>query len=59
MSAELSGSAARDDAEVLAAARRVWELVDPAGSTVGKYQVDLRDAKGAQVGDGNVQINRF
>ncbi|ORT49035.1 hypothetical protein [Frankia sp. KB5] len=57
--AELSASAAREDAEVLAAARRVWELVDPAAAAAGRFQVDLRDAKGVQVGDGNVQINRF
>lgn len=57
--AELAESAAREDAEVLAAARRVWELVDPAGAGEGKYQVDLREAKGVQVGDGNAQVNRF
>jgi len=57
--AELTASAAAADTEVLAAARRVWELVDPAGAADGKYRVDLREAKGVQVGDGNVQINRF
>jgi hypothetical protein len=47
------------DEVVLEAARRVMALVDPAGSSAGKYVVDSRTAQGVQVGDGNVQINTF
>jgi hypothetical protein len=56
---ELAASGAAVDPEVIEAARRVWALVDPAGAGAGKYQVDLRHAKGVQVGDHNTQINRF
>ncbi|WP_207922467.1 hypothetical protein [Micromonospora sp. KC606] len=47
------------DEQVLAVARRLLELVDPAGSTAGKYHVDVREAKGVQVGDHNTQRNTF
>jgi hypothetical protein len=47
------------DAEVLALARRLMESVDPSGAAAGKYVVDLRGARGVQVGDRNVQVNRF
>jgi len=42
-----------------AAARQVLDLLDPHGAESGKYQVDLREAKGVQVGDGNTQTNTF
>jgi hypothetical protein len=47
------------DDRVLEAARRVLALVDPAGTKASKYQVDLREAKGVQVGDHNTQHNTF
>jgi|SRR6476660_4797284 len=47
------------DEQVLAAARRLLDLVDPAGSRAGRYHVDVRDAKGVQVGDYNTQHNTF
>jgi hypothetical protein len=47
------------DEEVLVAATRLLTLVDPDGARVGKYVVDVRDAKGVQVGDGNTQTNTF
>ena len=54
--ARLAGEVA-DDAAVLAVARRLLELT---GTPVGpKYQVDLRDARGVQLGDGNTQTNTF
>lgn len=43
---------ARDD-DVLAAARHLMTLVDT------RYHVDLREARGVQVGDHNTQVNRF
>jgi hypothetical protein len=54
---ETSGSA--QDETLLAAAQQLLRLADPAGVRAGKYVVDLRDAKGVQVGDNNIQINKF
>ncbi len=45
------------DEEVLAAARRLLALVDPAETQAGKYAVDLRGAQGVQVGDGTVHVD--
>ena len=47
------------DRQVIAAAQHLLALVDPPGATAGKYAVDLREAKGVQVGDHNVQYNQF
>lgn len=46
-------------AELLTAARRLLELVDPQDVAAAKYRVDLRDNKGVQVGDHNTQTNHF
>ena len=35
------------------------ELVDREGAKSGKYNVRIKGAKGVQVGDSNVQINKF
>ncbi|WP_173054770.1 RIP homotypic interaction motif-containing protein [Phytohabitans houttuyneae] len=59
LAAELERSAAAEDAAILDAARRVLTLADPAGIAAGKYRVDVRDAKGVQVGDHNTQHNTF
>ncbi|MFC7280015.1 hypothetical protein ACFQS1_39165 [Paractinoplanes rhizophilus] len=55
----LTESGAATDEQVVAAAQRLLRLTDPAGSAAGKYQVDLREAKGVQVGDHNTQHNTF
>jgi hypothetical protein len=47
------------DEQLMAAAQQVLALVDPAGASAGKYLIDLREAKGVQVGDHNVQHNQF
>ena len=47
------------DAELVATARALMELIDQAGAKSGKYNVTVRDSKGVQVGDGNVQVNKF
>jgi hypothetical protein len=52
---ELTASGATADDEVIEAAERLLSLVRQQNT----YQVDLRDAKGVQVGDHNVQHNRF
>jgi hypothetical protein len=54
LGADLVDSGADADADVLAAARQLLALVDGA-----KYRVDLREARGVQVGDGNTQTNTF
>lgn len=47
------------DAELVATARALMELVDQAGARSGKYNVTIKDSKGVQVGDGNLQVNKF
>lgn len=49
------------DDEVRAAAEQLLAAADPGrvGSAVGKYTVDLREAKGVQLGDYNTQTNTF
>jgi hypothetical protein len=59
LGADLAEVGADHDEQVLAAARRLLDLVDPSGSTGGKYQIDVREAKGVQVGDHNTQHNTF
>ncbi|HEY5180555.1 MAG TPA: hypothetical protein VIJ07_12415, partial [Dermatophilaceae bacterium] len=55
----LTETNAATDPQVIEAAEQLMALVDPAGSTVGKYTVDLRGAQGVQVGDHNEQTNTF
>jgi hypothetical protein len=57
--AALADSGADRDEEVLAAARALLAVTDPAGVRAGKYTVDLRGAQGVQVGDHNNQTNTF
>jgi hypothetical protein len=47
------------DAHLVEIAQRLLALTDPAGTRSGTYQVDLRQARGAQVGDHNIQHNTF
>jgi hypothetical protein len=56
---ELTAAGAANDAELMAAAKALMELIDQAGAKSGKYNVTVKDSKGVQVGDGNVQVNRF
>jgi hypothetical protein len=59
LSAKLREVSAGDDAELLAAAKTLMELIDQNGAKSGKYNVAIKDSKGVQVGDGNIQVNRF
>jgi hypothetical protein len=52
---EVSGAATDD--EVLAAARRLLDLVQPGAAA--RYQVNAPQAKGVQIGDHNTQTNTF
>ena len=54
---ELAASGAADDEQVLAAAERLLALLDPPAA--GKYRVDVSQARGVQIGDGNTQTNTF
>jgi hypothetical protein len=56
---KLTEAGAADDANLVEAARALMELVDAAGTAAGKYNVTIRDSQGVQVGDHNVQVNRF
>jgi hypothetical protein len=56
---KLAEAGAGDDAALVSAARALMELVDPKGSKSGKYNVTIKDSKGVQVGDRNLQINSF
>jgi hypothetical protein len=56
---ELDELGAGADAELLDASTALMELIDQAGARAGKYNVTIKDSKGVQVGDGNIQINRF
>jgi hypothetical protein len=56
---ELIEADAASDADLIAAAKALMELVDQAGAQTGKYGVTIKDSKGIQIGDGNIQVNRF
>lgn len=55
----LAKSGAANEEAVLAAARQLMALIDPAGTRAGKYVVQLQEGQGVQVGDGNTQTNTF
>ena len=59
LAAKLKQVGAADDADLVAAAKALMELVDQSGARAGKYNVTIKHAKGVQVGDGNIQVNRF
>lgn len=47
------------DPHLVAAAKVLMELVDQDGVKSGKYNVMMEDSKGVQIGDGNLQVNKF
>ena len=57
--AELAEAGAADDADLVVAAQALMHLIDDAGARAGKYTVDARGARGAQIGDHNRQENVF
>jgi hypothetical protein len=59
LAAELSAAGADSDAELVAAAQALMNLIDRAGSQGGKYAVTIGSAQGVQVGDHNTQTNTF
>lgn len=59
LSKKLTAAGADQDAAILAAARELLDLVEPAAASTGKYNVNITGSKGVQVGDGNTQTNTF
>jgi hypothetical protein len=59
LAAELARIGADRDADLVAAARAVMSLVDPAGAHAGKYTVELPNTHDIQIGDANGQDNLF
>lgn len=59
LTAELTEAGAAQDNDLLDTARALLELIDQSGAKLGKYNVAIKDSKGVQVGDGNVQVNKF
>lgn len=57
--AAVSAAGVATDEQVVAAAQRVLAAADPAGAKVGKYVIDLREAKGVQVGDNPTMTINF
>lgn len=53
--AELARVEAGRDADLIAAAKALLNLVGEAEGRLGKYTVDARGAQGVQIGDGNRQ----
>jgi hypothetical protein len=59
LTGELIEAGAASDADLVAAAKAVMQLVDAAGGRAGKYNVTVENSKGVQIGDGNIQLNKF
>jgi hypothetical protein len=59
LTAELTEAGAAGDNDLVAAAEAVMELVDQPGAKSGKYIVTIKDSKGIQIGDRNIQVNEF
>lgn len=57
--AELAAAAAGQDADLVAAARALIDLLDSERARAGRYTVDARGAQGVQVGDHTRQDNVF
>jgi hypothetical protein len=55
----LHDTGAAVDANLLAVAHALLELVDAAGTAEGKYDVTISGSQGVQAGGHNVQVNRF
>jgi hypothetical protein len=56
---KLAEAGAADDADLVAAAKALMDLVDQAGARAGKYNVKIDNSEGVYIGDSGIQINRF
>ena len=59
LTAKLTQLGAADDTELVAAAKVLMELIDGSGARAGTYNVTIKNAKGVQFGEGNIQVNHF
>ena len=59
LTSELTEAGAAQDATLVTAAQDLMELIDATGARAGKYTVTIKDSKGVQIGDRNIQVNRF
>ena len=59
LTAELERAGAGSSPEIVAAAQRLMEAVDPDGARAGKYVMDLREAQVGSVGDHNTNTITF
>jgi hypothetical protein len=59
LAAELTEAGAADDADLVAAAKALLEILAPPGARAAKYNVTINESKGVQIGDGNFQINNL
>jgi hypothetical protein len=59
LTAELTEAGAAQDDDLVGAAEAFMKIIDQARAKSGKYNVTIKDSKGVQVGDGNVQFNNF
>jgi hypothetical protein len=59
LAGELTEAGAASDADLVAAANALMELMDGDGARGGKYNVTIRNSQGVQVGDRNIQVNTF
>jgi hypothetical protein len=59
LGAKLAQAGAAGDADLVAAAQALMDLIDQAGAKSGKYNVTIKDSKGVQVGDHGYQVNTF
>jgi len=59
LTAELVAADAAKDTALLDAAKALMELIDQAGAKAGKYNVTVKNSRGVQIGDNNIQVNRF
>jgi hypothetical protein len=57
--AELAETGADGDRDLIAAAQAVLDMVGRTEGRTGKYTVDVRGARGVQIGDHNRQDNVF
>jgi hypothetical protein len=56
---QIQGTGASDDPRIVELAQALMRLMDQDGARAGKYTLDIRGAKGVQIGDHSTQHNTF
>lgn len=57
MTKQVTNAELDTDDQILQLAKTVLENADPAGTKIGKYNIDMRHVRNAQTGDHNTQHN--